>query len=92
MFWSKNKKKVYPCKPQFYNIKVGCKGVFVTRTYFRDDYRTCARQFDCVTSFKIMELIKKAERPTYKNIQVGSFKSSKKTLKDRALVILRNFG
>ena len=28
--------KVYPCKPQFYYIKVGCKGVFVTRTCFRD--------------------------------------------------------
>ena len=37
MFWSKNKKKVYPCKPQFYFIKVGCKGVFVTRTCFRDE-------------------------------------------------------
>ena len=36
MFWSKNKKKEYPCKPQFYYIKVGCKGVFVTRTCFRD--------------------------------------------------------
>ena len=37
MFWSKNKKKnVYPYKPQFYYIKVGCKGVFVTRTCFRD--------------------------------------------------------
>ena len=36
MFWSKNKKKVYPCKPQFYYIKMGCKGVFVTRTRFRD--------------------------------------------------------
>ena len=35
MFWSKNKKKVYTCKPQFYYIKVGCKGVFVTRTCFR---------------------------------------------------------
>ena len=36
MFWSK--KKVNPCKPQFYyiDIKVGCKGVFVTRTCFRD--------------------------------------------------------
>ena len=33
--WSKNKKKVYPCKPQFYYIKVGCKGVFVTRICFR---------------------------------------------------------
>ena len=27
---------VYPCKPQFYYIKVGCKGVFITRTCFRD--------------------------------------------------------
>ena len=37
MFWSKNKKKnVYPCKPQFYYIKVECKGVFVTRTCFHD--------------------------------------------------------
>ena len=37
MFWSKNKKKIYPCKPQFYYIKVGCKGVFVTRSCFRDE-------------------------------------------------------
>ena len=37
MFWSKNKKKyVYPCKPQFYYIKVGCKGVYITRTCFPD--------------------------------------------------------
>ena len=37
MFWSKNKKKnVYSCKPQFYYIKVGCTGVFVTRKCFRD--------------------------------------------------------
>ena len=38
MFWSKNEKKVYPCKPQFYMYirKVGCKGVFVTRTCFRE--------------------------------------------------------
>ena len=28
MFWSRNKKNnVYPCKPQFYYIKVGFKGV-----------------------------------------------------------------
>ena len=28
MFFSRNKKNyVYPCKPQFYNIKVGFKGV-----------------------------------------------------------------
>ena len=23
---------VYPCKPQFYYIKVGCKGVYIIRT------------------------------------------------------------
>ena len=28
MFWSRNKKNnVYPCKPQFYYVKVGLKGV-----------------------------------------------------------------
>ena len=37
IFWSKIRKNVYPCKPHFYFIKVGCKGVFVTRTCFRDD-------------------------------------------------------
>ena len=37
MFWSKNKKIVYSCKAQFYYIKVGCKGDFITRTSFRDD-------------------------------------------------------
>ena len=30
------KKNVYPCKPQFYYIKVGCKGVFITRTCYPD--------------------------------------------------------
>ena len=36
VIWSKDKKKVYTCKRQFYYIKVGCKGglrYFVTRTY-----------------------------------------------------------
>ena len=42
MFWSKNRKKVYPCKPQFYYIKVGCSGyslhglVFVNDGYYID--------------------------------------------------------
>ena len=30
-------KNVYSCKPQFYYIKVGNNGVFVTRTCFRDE-------------------------------------------------------
>ena len=38
MFWSKNKKNRYndPCIPQFYYIKVGFKGVYITRTCFPD--------------------------------------------------------
>ena len=36
MFWSKNKKKVYPCIPQFYYIKVRFKGVYIARTCFPD--------------------------------------------------------
>ena len=33
MFQSKNKKtNVYLCKPTFYYVKVGCKGLFITRT------------------------------------------------------------
>ena len=32
--------KMYTCKPQFYYIKVGCKGVFVTRTCFRAEGET----------------------------------------------------
>ena len=35
-FEAKIRKNVYPCKPQFYYVKVGCKGVCVTRTCFRD--------------------------------------------------------
>ena len=35
-FGAKIRKKVYPCEPQFYYIKVGCKWVFIIRTCFRD--------------------------------------------------------
>ena len=38
MFLSRNKKNnVYPCKLQFYFIKVGFKGVKIIYVYFRDD-------------------------------------------------------
>ena len=52
MFSSKNKKKknVYPCKSQFYYIKVGCKGVYITRTS-----RTCYH--DAVMIFTMSELV-----------------------------------
>ena len=37
MFLSRNmKNNVYPCKPQFYYIKVGFKGVRVIQVCFRD--------------------------------------------------------
>ena len=32
------KQNVYPSKPQFYYIKVGCKGVQITRTCFPDGH------------------------------------------------------
>ena len=42
MFKSKKKirKNEYPGKPQFYFIKVGWKGVYITRTCFHDDSKT----------------------------------------------------
>ena len=37
MFWSKNKKNMYTrVNPTFFYIKVGCKGVFITRTCYPD--------------------------------------------------------
>ena len=35
-FKAKIRKKVYPCKPQFCYIKVGCKGVIITWTCYPD--------------------------------------------------------
>ena len=36
-FRAKIRKNVYPCTPQFYYTQVGCKGVSVTQTCFRDE-------------------------------------------------------
>ena len=36
-FRAKIRKNVYPCTPQFYYTKVGCKGEFITQTCFRDE-------------------------------------------------------
>ena len=37
MFWIKNMTKfVYPCRIQFYYIKVGFKGIYISRTCFPD--------------------------------------------------------
>ena len=35
-FRAKVRKNVYPCKPQFYYIKVGCQGVYIIRTCLHD--------------------------------------------------------
>ena len=35
-FGAKKKKNIYPGKPEFYYIKVVCKGVFITRTCLHD--------------------------------------------------------
>ena len=35
-FRAKIRKKIYPCTPQFHYIKVGCKGVFITRICLHD--------------------------------------------------------
>ena len=35
-FRAKIRKNVYPCTPQFHYIKVGCKGVQITRICFPD--------------------------------------------------------
>ena len=37
------RKNVYPRKPQFYFIKVGCNGVYVTRTCLHDVHRASFR-------------------------------------------------
>ena len=42
-FGAKIRKNVYPCKPKFYYINVGCKGFFVTRTCFRDVKHACCQ-------------------------------------------------
>ena len=35
-FRAKIRKNKYPCKPQYYYVKVGCKGVYITRTCLHD--------------------------------------------------------
>ena len=40
-FRAKIRKNVYPCTPQFYYIKVGCKRVYITRTCYPDVLLVC---------------------------------------------------
>ena len=49
VFLSRNKKNnVYPCKPQFYYIKVGLKGVKIIWACFRDEV-TCTMTRNAIT-------------------------------------------
>ena len=50
-FGAKIRKNVYPCKPQFYYTKVGCKGVFVRRTCFRDAF-FCRKQLPSLVDLR----------------------------------------
>ena len=48
MFLSRNKKNnVYPCKPQFYCIKVGFKGVNIIQVCFRDGLFMSSAEYSC---------------------------------------------
>ena len=41
----KIRKTVYPGKPQFYNIKLGCKGVYISQTCLHDER---GQMFSCI--------------------------------------------
>ena len=41
------KNNIYPCKPQFYYIKVGCKGVYITRTCLHDVFLIWIKSEPC---------------------------------------------
>ena len=52
MFLSRNKKNnVYPCKPQFYCIKVGFKGVSIIKACFRDEGKNPCILRNCSDTF-----------------------------------------
>ena len=52
MFWSKNKKNRYTPIPQFFYIKVGFKGVYISRTCFPDGWFP---SFICFSYFHFQE-------------------------------------
>ena len=69
MFLSRNKKNnVYPCKPQFYYIKVGFKGVKIIYACFRDAWDFLLHKILLVGVYKIWRLILfGAEKSAMKN-------------------------
>ena len=53
-FRAKIRKNEYPCKPQFYYIKVECKGVFITQTCYPDVKRFHKEQFNVLCIFIVL--------------------------------------
>ena len=77
MFLSRNKENnVYPCKPQFYYIKVGFKGVKIIKACFRD-VKTCVSSVK-----KLKEIIeekkkkKKKKKKTKSDLKTKSIKTT----------------
>ena len=66
MLLSKNKKKkIYPCKPQLYYIKVGYTVVFISRTYSPDDnVKNLYNRIRVVTGCKCRRLKKGEKEPS----------------------------
>ena len=56
-FGAKLRKKLYPSKPQFYYINVGCKGVFVTRTCFHDENAPFSYPFTYMSNLSFSYLL-----------------------------------
>ena len=56
-FRAKIRKNTYPCTPQFHYIKVGCKGVFITRTCYHDELFTLmfASSIGHVSIFEVLD-------------------------------------
>ena len=86
MFLSGNKKNdVYPCKPQFYNIKVGFKGVSIILARFRDVKHVLGSVTSVIQYITIHDqiqwyitktrLFKYKEHFTYKKLKIFSYKT-----------------
>ena len=86
MFLSRNKKNnVYPCKPQFYYIKVGLKRVKIIQVCFRDDFlqklnlNKCWKSFRCLLVFHNRLIISWMTSPTHYFTQKDEFFRGEKT-------------
>ena len=69
MFWSRNKKNnVYHCKPQFYYIKIGFKGVKIIKACFRDKHLS--------SNFRKVYVASSYVKVTSKNMQNNVYTSA----------------